>query len=385
VREKIDPWIRLPINQYRPLPAAVRFHTSPKRFRFCIGGNRSSKSHSLAHEVFWFATGTHPWRDIRVPNVGWYASVTWEMVGAILWEKMEFLFADMREGEDYNILWRNRGKGIPDTIFLNVTDRKTGKSGESRIVFKAYEQGADLFQGVARRYVAFDEQFSQAVYMESISRVSADHPLDFFTAMTPIKPQPWLEESLTVDTPESWGVFEYPLDDNRISRGGFIPDAAIDGLIDEWPDEIVETRRYGKWGSFLGSVYKTWLRSTHVVPANEEEKFLRFNGVVNRKDGEIVLPHQWRAVGAMDFGAVNPFAFLWVVRIPHMDDAWYVFDEYYWASRTMGSRLISQHAAEIKHRTTKRWKTTLRRVWSDHDAQERLEFHAQGVSSWPAV
>lgn len=379
--ERIDGILEWPISQYRPLPAAKRFHTSKKKFRFCIGGNRSSKSHSVAHEVYWFATGTHPFKKIEVPNTGWYATITWDMVGTILWEKMQTLFSHMVQGEDYRVIWHNRNKGIPDTIFVKVGENSDGSPRESKIIFKAYEQGADSFQGTERRYVGFDEQFPEAVYTESISRIGANTELDFFTAMTPIKPQPWLEENLTIDTPESWDVFEYPLDDNRISVGGFIPDEQIDALIEEWPEEVAPTRRYGKWGSFFGSVYKSFSRQTHVVPEDQEHLFFP-----RRSNQQFLIPSPDRfSFGTIDWGGANPFVFLWGTRIPHMDDAWYIYDEYYWDSRTKGPRLIADHAKEITNRTLKHWKTRFARVWSDHDAQDRFEMANAGIPSFPAV
>ena len=354
-----------PAQNYRPLPQALQFHTSTKRYRWALGGNRSSKSHSLAQEVYWFATGTHPFKDVIVPNTGWYCTITWELVGAILWDKMESLLSDT----PHEVLWRNRRAGIPGRISIPV------EGGESHIIFKAYEQGRQIFQGTERRYIANDEQFSQDIYTEQISRIGPGQPLDFMAAMTPIIPQPWLEERLTTNIPTNWGVFEYPLDDNRISLGGFLPDEEIDQLINEWPEEIQPTRRLGKWASYLGAVYKTFSRGIHVVPERDEHKFF--------PDG--VVPVTLRSIGGIDWGGNNPFVFLWAVQLPHLDDEWYVYDEYYWEYRSKGVRLISQHAEEIKRRTKDRWKSALGRVWADHDAQDVMEMNACGIASTPAI
>lgn len=373
--KRINRLMQIPASQYRPLPAALRFHTSTKRFRWCVGGNRSSKSHALAQEVFWYATGTHPFRKITLPTTVWYCTITWEMVGTILWEKMQKLLYGLDANGKLNevpafphrILWHNRAAGRPATIFIKT------KYGESRIIFKAYEQGADSFQGTERDLIANDEQFPEAVYLEQISRIGPGAECDFIAAMTPIKPQPWLEERMS-DPPETWDIFEFPLDDNRISRGGFIPDVTIDGLIDEWPEEVQPTRRSGKWGSFLGAVYKSFSRDVHVVKESDERRFFPDNLRPN--------PH-WRSTGGIDFGGVNPFVYLLAVKIPHMDDAWYFYDEYYWDVRKRGVRLLNDHAKHILQLNIK-WGAVVPRIWADHDAQDRYEIAAGGVQTLAA-
>src|SRR3954462_13548825 len=78
--ERLHALSKKPLGKYRPPPQAERFHRSNKRFRFCLGGNRSSKSHSLAVETIWRATGLHPFQPVKVPSVGWYATTTIEKV-----------------------------------------------------------------------------------------------------------------------------------------------------------------------------------------------------------------------------------------------------------------------------------------------------------------
>lgn len=374
---RLDRMMRLPSSLYRPLPAAKRFHQSERRFRWAIGGNRSSKSHSVAQEVFWYATGTHPWKAVKVPNTIWYCTITWEMVGTILWEKIERLLCGYDQHGDLNstenavvphsVVWHNKGLKRPNTVFIEVP------GGESRIIFKAYEQGRDAFQGTERRLIANDEQFSEDIYLEQITRIGAGEPLDFIAAMTPIIPQSWLEKLLD-NPPPTHEVFEYPLDDNRISQGGFIPDQEIDELIDSWPEEVQPTRRMGKWASFLGAVFKSWSRTIHIVKEADEIKFFPRGG-----KPDISM----RTIGGIDFGGNNPFVMLWATRIPHMDNAWYVYDEYYWDYKKRGLRLLRDHAKEILKRTAM-WKAVMTRVWADHDCQDRVELAHGGVPTMPA-
>lgn len=357
---------RWPVMQYRPLPQAIRFHRSRKRFRWCFGGNRSSKSESVAQEVAWWATGTHPFRRIKTPNVGWYATVNWDMVGEILWQDK---LLDKLSGFDYDVIWHNRNRAIPEQVHIRVP------GGTSRIVFKSYEQGRKAFQGTDRTYIANDEQFDQGIYLEQISRIGAGDPLQFFAALTPIEPQPWLEEKVSFEKPDTWDIFEYPLDDNRISYGGFIPDDVIDDLINEWPEEVQVTRRNGKFASFIGAVYKSFSREIHVIHEDEERRRFLPRGYITQ---------DLRCYAGIDFGANNPFVFLLGVRLPQLEDAWYIFDEYRWEGARKGIRLYEDHCKQIKD-MCERWKAPFKYGWADHDAQGRAEMNKLGIITRPAL
>jgi phage terminase large subunit-like protein len=354
-----------PIWQYRPLPRAEEFHRSRALFRWCFGGNRSSKSQSLAQEVAWWLVGSHPYREVPKNAKVWYCTVTWELCGTVLWEKLEKLL----EGYKLDIVWHNKGRRIPEIVRVKT------KYGESEVQFKAYKQGREIFQGAEKDLIAFDEQSPYDVYEESITRIGAGRRLHFAQAATPLKPQPWLEEKVNGgdEIPENWEVFKFPLDDNRTSLGGFIDDEEIDARIAEWPDEVVETRRNGEWGSFQGVVYTTFNRSIHVVKEEDERRLFFPNGGIPQKN--------WHVISSIDWGAANPFVYLIACQLPHMDDEWYIFDEYYYEPKKTGARLIKDHAVAIKSKL-ERWGLAAGNVnttWSDHDAQDRFEIENEGI------
>lgn len=376
--DRIARFLAVPANQYRPLPQARRFHQSQKRIRLALGGNRSSKSQSMCQEIYWMTTGYHPWRDVKVPQVGFYACPTWELVGNILFPKFKTLLSHLKSGRDYMIAWRNRARAIPAEIHIRIGGDEHWKESDdcSKIIFKSFDSEVETFQGVALDFVGLDEQVPQQIWNEINSRAGAGQRLDIMGAFTPIRPQPWMEERLTVDKPDAWDIFEYPLDDNRISEGGFIDDALIDAMIAEWPEEVIPTRRLGKWGSYAGVVYKSFARETHVVKEADEGKFLQAC-----PDGRCIVPPVLRSVGAIDFGAANPLAFIWAVKLPSHDDAWYIFDEYWHDPKVTGLRLLKDHAAAILKRTTERWRTVFSRVYADHDCQDRFELESNGLST----
>lgn len=360
---EVWPYLSTPLGSYRPLPQARKFHQSAAKRRWALGGNRSSKSRSLAVETVWKATGWHPYLSVPTPNTGWYATTTWPKLGELYREHLAVLL----RGVPHRIIWHNRQFDIPEVIIVQTPD------GESRIQCKAFEQGRESFQASAQHYIHFDEQFSRDIFVESITRIGAQQEADFAASMTPIESQPWLEERLVTKRQAGDAIFEFPLDDNRLSWGGFIPDERIDALIEEWPPEVRETRRKGKWGSFLGAIFQTFSRETHVVNEEREKRLFLL-------PGRTMLA----TIGSVDWGGSNPFGMIFAARVPHLDDDWYVYDEIYWDHRARGGRRLADLAADIKAKLAK-WSTALSRCYADHDPTNVLEFRHNGIGTTPAT
>jgi phage terminase large subunit-like protein len=363
----------MPALGYRPLPQALRFHKSKARIRLNVGGNRSSKSYSLVQETFWRLTNTHPYCSPEEQKDGitaWYATKSYELVGSTFWPSLERL---LKGSWRYDVQWIKKQENIPRSVTVY-----TNTGAKSLLTFKAYEQGRETFQAAALDLAALDEQPPQDIWLEIITRIGSGKKLMIIAGFTPIIPQPWMEEKVNNPGPDT-EVFNYPLDDNRVSLGGFIEDVEIDGMIAEWPEEVRETRRNGKWGSFVGTIFQSFSREAHVVNEVDEGQYLFFNG---RRYSH--LPPTWRAIGAIDWGGANPFVFLWGVRLPHMDDAWYIFDEYYHRPLKQGQKRLEEHAQEILRRTEDRWASSLARVWADHDPTNAFEMANYGLPSQPA-
>ena len=339
------------ILQYRPLPAPYEFHWSLAKNRWIMGGNRSGKSEScIGYDLCSFALGLHPVRDLpyyEPPDhpIIWAAADTWSLVGKLLWQ--EKIRDYMPAGEIQEIVWRNRQEEIPTEIRL--------RNGVV-IEFKAYDQRRNSFQG--RQIDAFygDEQCkndSYGIFTEVQARLLDRHG---FTAqsMTPLRPQPWLEERVTSPPPTD-EFFYANLEDNRKSRGGHIDDDEIDMMISQWPEEVQETRIKGHFAAFLGAVYKTFNRQVHVC-----EPF--------------PIPNDWTKYRVIDWGFNNAFACLWMAR--DKDEHWYVYNEHYAPQQTLAyhSECIKQISGTDSYRVT----------WADHDAQDRHEFRSLGIPTSPA-
>ena len=331
---------------YKALPAPYEFHRSQAKNRWIMGGNRSGKSESnIGYDLCSFAIGLHRWRPTPKKAVIWAVANNWSLVGKLLWgEKIRDY---LPTSQIKRIIWHNLAEEIPKEIRLH---------NGNTIEFKAGDQTRKAFEGRQIDAIYQDEQIksdSEGIFTEMQARL-LDNPGFFAGSMTPIEPQPWLEEKVS-NLPETDEVFYANLNDNRKSRGGYINDKEIDLMIAQWPAEVQETRIKGHFAAFLGAVYKTFSRSKHVI-----EPFK--------------IPDDWTRYRVIDWGFNNPFVCLWLAR--DNDRRWYVYNEHYQARE-----LLAHHAERVKKISGKE---VYRRTWADHDAQDRFEFKALGIPTMPA-
>lgn len=342
---------------HRALPAQRAFSRSGAKRRWFFGGNRSGKSEgNIGWDLSAFALRVHPWRQTPRQAVIWAVAPTWDMVGKILWdEKIKHWIPPGRLAREP--VWHNKAKDIPAEIHLD---------DQVRIEFKAFEQGRTAFQGRALDAIYPDEQCEHD-YAEILDELDMrlidpyEDPADagcqrFLSwSMTPILPQAKIEEIARDPGPRD-AVFFADLNDNRLSRGGHIPDEEIDTLIARMPEETQVTRVLGHFGAFVGVVYKSFRREVHVV-----EPF--------------AIPADWERYRAIDLGFANPFVCLWLAR-GGPDRAWHVYREHYRAQER-----LAWHAEKIKQASgEERYIAT----WADHDAQDTFELAGYGLHTLPA-
>lgn len=334
------------ILKYRPLPALKQFHRSQAKYRWLFGGNRSGKSEgNIGFDLCSFALGVHPHHKTPKEATIWAAANTWPLVGKLLWSEKIKNYLPMTQIR--SISWHNKGAEIPKELRL---------VNGNRIELKAYDQGRKAFEGRAIDAFYGDEQCkseSEQIWQEIQARL-LDKNGFAAQSMTPIIFQPWLEKRVE-SLPETDDIFYADLNDNRKSRGGYVDDKEIDLMVQEWPQDVQETRVRGHFAAFMGAVYKTFARDTHVIKPFE-------------------IPADWPRYRVIDWGFNNPFVCLWLARDP--DRRWYVYAEHYQARET-----LAYHAERIKQiSSTEKYRAT----WADHDAQERYEFSKMGISTLPA-
>lgn len=332
------------IALYEPLGAEQRaFHTCRASVKWLFGGNQSSKTYTNMMDLALLLLDLHP-VHVRPNGIHWACIESWEQVRDILWEEklQKFISAYMIANIDYG------QQKVPKRVFL--------KNGH-KLEFKAFNQGRELFQGRGIDSIHCDEQCHhdfQPILDEMLARLMAK---DGFLSwgMTPIKPQPELEERIE-DLPETDETFRIDLNNNRKSRGGYIPDKKIDEMIAQWPEETQATRIRGEFASFFGAVFKTYNRKTHTI------KPFR-------------IPKHWRKYRAFDFGFTNPFVCLWLAKDP--DENWYAYREYY--QKQVG---IQEHIRNVK--LFSKGEQYIEN-WADpENAEDRNEMRKAGIKTKPA-
>jgi hypothetical protein len=335
------------ILTYRPRPAADDFHRSPAKFRWLFGGNRSGKSEAaIGFDLCSFALGLHPHRRTPKNAVIWAAANSWDLVGKLLWA--EKIRAYLPLGQVASIVWHNKGAEIPKELRL--------RNGNVVIEFRAYEQGRKAFEGRAIDAFYGDEQCkddSAGIWQEIQARL-LDKGGFSAQSLTPTLHQAWLEERIRA-LPETDSVHYADLNDNRKSRGGYAADEEIDAMIAERPPEVQETRIKGYFAAFVGMVYRSFNRDTHVVKPFE-------------------IPADWPRWRSIDWGFANPFCCLWLARNP--DRRWFLYAEHYQARES-----LAHHAERIRQISGReRYLAT----WADHDAQDAFEFAKLDIKTTPA-
>lgn len=331
------------LRSYVPLPGLEGFHKTRKRYAMIFGGNRSGKTEGNMADLALVFRNLHPWYKDR-PEIKtlWAATINFEMVGKILWE--EKLQRMIPKRELSKIVWYNKARGIPLELH-HINGR--------RIEFKAYEQGADSFQGRSIHGIYVDEQMPESIWRECQMRI-ADTAGFIKASWTPVIYQEWLKQIADNPPPDYW-VGYASLNDNRKSRGGYVLDAIIDALIEEWPESVRVTRIEGRFAGFESAVFDEWRSDLSVV---------------NPRD----LPRDWEFYIGVDFGYSNPFCALLTARDP--DGGWWLIAEHH-----KSHMLLSEHAQIIKS-----WqeKFSIREIYGDHAAQERAEMRKLGIYVNPA-
>lgn len=285
---------------------------------FClIGGNRSGKSECGGWSVAWYVLNVLPEIQRQHGKLFpvWVIGRTSEECGEIIWKQKLRQFIPKRDIAA--IAYHSKAKDWPS--FIRTVDGV-------EIHFKATEQGREAFQGSSIGLAWFDEQFPEDIFSEVQTRcIEIGAPI--IITLTPVRPDPFLQQRYD-EPPSGWAFFEISIDDNRRSRGGYLPDSEVDKAILEWPEELRETRRHGKFAGFTGAVFKTFRRSVHVVNDADDPLFRR-------------ISRDWRRACGVDFGSSNPMCVIWGCK--DADGRWILYDEHYKADQ-----LLDLHIPQIR-------------------------------------
>jgi phage terminase large subunit-like protein len=291
---------------YVPHDKQVMFHSSPKKGRQYVGGNRSGKTTGgIAEDIYWL-TGTHPYRKTPEPPV----------IGRIC-------TVDFKNGVD-KIILPNLRQWLPTSYLKNGSWEDSYHSAKhlltlengSELEIMSYEQDLDKFAGVPRHFIHFDEEPPKNIFGECKARL-VDYRGSYWLTMTPVDGMTW-----TYDEIFEPGLEGDPLIDvvtvDMMDNPHIDQDEIADFLSGLDAEERI-IRGKGKYIAIGGLVFKFFNSEEHII------------------DPIVPTGSGWTYYQSLDHGFNNPTAWVW--HAVHTNGTVVTFDEHYKSEMT-----VEQHA-----------------------------------------
>ncbi len=293
----------------------MAFHTCLKRNRWVFGGNRCGKTECGAVEAVWLARGIHPYRKNRENVFGWVVSVSYEVQRDVAQNKI-LHYLDPEWIED--LVMAKGSKDSPATGIIDTIVVRNVFGGLSKIGFKSAEQGREKFQGASLDFVWFDEEPPKDIYDECRMRV-LDKKGEIFGTMTPLSGRTWVYDEIYLNkfnNPEVW------YEQMEWADNPFLDREEVELLSSGMDDEILQSRRYGRFNGDGGLVYPEFDENVHVIDP-------------------MPIPVEWQDTISIDPGLRNPLS-------AHFYCADYDGNIYVVAEHYEKERDIDYHAERIK-------------------------------------
>jgi len=277
------------LSYYRPYQKQMKFHAAGvnKRERLFMAGNQLGKTVSGAAEMAMHLTGRYPdwWQGRRFtrPIVAWASGVT----GLSVRETTQRLLVG-RAGEygtgfipkDCIIGEPKRAMGVPDLLDSVQVRHITG--GISRCAFKSYEQGREKWQGETLDIVWFDEEPTDDIYAEGLTRTNATGGMAYMTFTPLLGMSNVVRRFLSEPSPDRV-VVNMTIDD-------------VEHYTEEQKRTIIDGYRVHERESRAKGI--PMLGSGRIFPVTEESIMCE----------SFAIPEWWAQIGAIDFGWDHPTA-----------------------------------------------------------------------------
>lgn len=310
------------IRKYKPHTKQLKFHSSIKKRKLYLGGNRSGKTVGGVVEGIWRAVGRHPYR----PELNKLVPTRGRVVGVDLTHGIDQIIIPIYK--QWCVSTDLRG-GSWESAY-DKSARVLNFANGSTIEFLSYDQDTDKHAGTSRHWIHFDEEPPKNIYGEGLARL-VDTNGDFWVTMTPVEGMTWVYDDLyeqNVDNPD--GKVEV-LEINTFENP-YLTQEGIENLIGGIDADEAATRVGGKFIQVGGRVYKNF---------DETPGSLQVLAEPITDPYKMFPASHWLWMMGLDHGLNNPTAVVWVA----FDRNGFAvqFDEYYHAERT-----IDQNARAIK-------------------------------------
>lgn len=269
---------------YKPHDKQIAFHSSQKRNRLYIGGNRSGKTTGGIVEDLMWCRGEHPYREVpkggvrgRIVAVDFTHGVEQIIIPEI---KRWCPLSDLRGGS-----WESA---------YSTQDRVLHFKNGSFLELMSYEQDVEKFAGTSRHFVHFDEEPPQDIYIECIARL-VDTGGSWWMTLTPVIGMQWMYDEIYIPgkngTAPNIDVIEVEMWENP-----YLAVAEVQNFLASLPEEDRAARVKGNFTRRGGVILKHFNKNIHVIDQNNFE--LPPAGI-----GELYA--------SLDHGYNNPTAWLW--------------------------------------------------------------------------
>lgn len=326
IAESVQDGARSPnIKKYRPHEKQFNFHSSSRKKKLYIGGNRSGKTTGGVTEAIWRATCTHPYRpelNAIGPNRGRVVAVDFvQGVEKIIFPQYkQWLYPSALRGGSWEAAYS------PSTRTLTFSNGST-------IEFMSYDQQLDKFAGTSRHWVHFDEEPPKPIWVECLARL-VDTNGEWWMTMTPVEGMTWIYTDIYEPWEKNPQESTTEVIEINTLENPYLTQEGIENLMDSMTDDDATTRIGGGFVRKGGRVYPNFspvVGDLQVLPDSI-------------RDPKTFFPdNRWMWMLALDHGLNNPTAALWIAV--NDDGFCVVFDEWYKSGYT-----VDQHAEVIKRK-----------------------------------
>jgi phage terminase large subunit-like protein len=296
------------------------FHSSKKRNKWLLGGNRTGKTVGGAVEAVWRARGIHPYAKNK-PTRGWVVSLSNEVQRDVAQKEiLKWLHPSWIK----EVSVRTGKKDDLENAVIDYLVVENVFGSTSLIGFKSCDQGRAKFQGTSQDWVWFDEEPPKEIYDECRMRI-IDTRGYMWGTMTPLMGLTWVYDIIYLNERKDENIQYWFMewDDNP-----YLNKAEIKELESSMDEDEREARQYGRFVAMSGLIYKEFKEDIHVIDP--------FN-----------VPEDWYSNISIDPGYTNPLSCHFYAI--NYDGDIFVIDEHYKKETSVEdhSRIINFKAAEL--------------------------------------
>lgn len=265
---------------YQPHDKQIAFHSSEKKGRLYIGGNRSGKSVGGVIEDLWWATGRHNYfKPPEPPVFGRIVGV--DFINGIQGILLPIFKRWIVPSDLINGSWEDSWHNAERTLTL---------ANGSILDFKSSDQDLEKHAGTSRNFVHFDEEPPRSHFIENLLRL-VDVGGSWWITMSPIQGMTWVYKDLYAPWKKGdhsrLDVIEVDMSDNP-----YLSEEEKAEILGYLTDDERSRREHGTFVPRGGLVFPEFQEITHATLHDWRP------------------PNDWLVYHSLDHGFNNPTASL---------------------------------------------------------------------------